>query len=140
MAGLKDGGFLIVWGQAFGIESDASADFDLAIQRFDGNGNAVGDRMFIDEPGDQGPFDVSVTTLADGRVAIAFSNETGDSTDQTKLDYVILDPRDTTILGTNGADTILVGRLDGSTIQGFGGADQSDRDGCQRHSRRRRWR
>jgi Ca2+-binding RTX toxin-like protein len=122
IAALKDGGFLVIWGQAFGKERDDSADFDLAIQRFDINGNAVGDRLFIDEPGDQGPFDVSVDTLADGRVVITFANETGDATNLTTLDYVILDPRDSTILGTNDADNI-VGRLDGSTIQGFAGDD-----------------
>ena len=122
IAPTKDGGFLVVWGQAFGTESDASADFDLAIQRFDGNGVAVGSRLFIDEPGDQGPFSTNVTTLSDGRVLIAFNNETGDATGLTTLDYVILDPRDQTILGSNLDDTI-VGRLDASTIDGFGGVD-----------------
>lgn len=122
IAPLKDGGFMVVWGQAFGTETGGSADFDLAIQRFDFNGNPVGNRVFVDEPGDQGPFGVSVDTLADGRVVIAFANETGDATDLTTLDYVILDPREPTIFGTNNADTI-VARLDGSTIDGFAGDD-----------------
>ena len=122
VAALNDGGFIVEWGQAFGQEQDGSADFDIVLQRFDINGNAVGDKFFIDNPGDQGPFNVSLTTLADGRVVAFFSNETGDSTNATTLDYVILDPRETTINGTNEDDTI-VGRLDASTINGLSGND-----------------
>lgn len=122
VAPLKDGGFLIVWGQAFGTESDGSADFDLAIQRFAADGSPVGDRVFIDQPGDQGPFAVNVATLADGRVVIVFNNETGDATNLTKLDYAILDPRDPLILGTNGNDTI-VSRIEGAKILGLDGDD-----------------
>jgi Ca2+-binding RTX toxin-like protein len=119
---LNDGGFMVEWGQAFGAESDGSRDFDIVLQRFDINGNAVGDKVFIANPGDQGPFDVSLTTLHDGRVVVTFNNETGDSTNLTTLDEVILDPRDNTINGGNGNDTI-VGRLDASTINGLAGDD-----------------
>jgi serralysin len=63
-----------------------------------------------------------LTTLADGRVVVLFNNETGDSTNVTTLDYVIVDPRGTTINGDAGNNTI-VGRLDASTINGLGGDD-----------------
>ena len=122
MAALNDGGFIVEWGQSFGQESDGSADFDLVLQRFDKDGNAVGDQVIIDNPGDQGPFGVSLATLQDGRVIVTFNNETGDATNLTTLDYVILDPRNQTINGT-GADDVIVGRQDASTINGLDGAD-----------------
>ena len=119
---LNDGGFMVEWGQAAGRESDGSPDFEIGLQRFDINGNPVGDKLFINNPGDQGPFDVSLTTLADGRVVVLFNNETGDATNLTTLDYVIVDPRDATINGDSGNNTI-VGRLDGSAINGLAGND-----------------
>jgi Ca2+-binding RTX toxin-like protein len=122
VAALNDGGFIVEWGQAFGQESDGSADFDLVLQRFDKDGNAVGNQVIIDNPGDQGPFGVSLATLQDGRVIVTFNNETGDATNLTTLDYVILDPRNQTINGT-GADDTIVGRQDTSTINGLDGAD-----------------
>ena len=123
IAPLNDGGFIVEWGQAFGKEQDGSPDFDIVLQRFDINGNAVGDKVFIDNPGDQGPFNVSLTTLADGRVAVAFTNETGDSTDVTTLDTVILDPRDSTIDGTS-HDDVITSRREGATVNGLAGDDQ----------------
>ena len=122
VAALNDGGFIVEWGQSFGQESDGSADFGLVLQRFDKDGNAVGNQVIIDNPGDQGPFGVSLATLQDGRVIVTFNNETGDATNLTTLDYVILDPRNQTINGT-GADDIIVGRQDASTINGLDGAD-----------------
>jgi Ca2+-binding RTX toxin-like protein len=119
---LNDGGFLVEWGQSFGQEQDGSPDFDLVMQRFDINGNPVGQKLFIANPGDQGPFNVSLTTLADGRVAVLFNNETGDSTNVTTLDYVIVDPRGTTING-DGGDNTIVSRLGGATINGLAGND-----------------
>ena len=59
VAALLDGGFLFEWTQRFGHESDGSADFGIVLQRFDKNGNAVGDKVIIDNPGDQGLHDAS---------------------------------------------------------------------------------
>jgi Ca2+-binding RTX toxin-like protein len=123
VAALNDGGFIVEWGQSFGQESDGSGDFGLVLQRFDKDGNAVGNQVIIDNPGDQGAFSASLATLQDGRVIMTFNNETGDATDLTTLDYVILDPRNQTINGTGEADTI-VGRQDASTINGLDGADR----------------
>ena len=119
---LNDGGFMVAWAQAFGTDTDGSPDFDLVLQRFDLNGNTVGGKVFIDNPGDQGGGMFNLSTLADGRVVLAFDNETGNATNLTTLDYVILDPREATINGSAGAD-IIVGRLDASTIYGLAGDD-----------------
>ncbi len=123
VAPLNDGGFIVEWGQAFGKEQDGSPDFDIVLQRFDINGNPVGDKVFIANPGDQGPFNVSLTTLADGRVAVVFDNETGNSTNTTTLDTVILDPRDSIIEGTS-RDDVITSRREGATINGLAGDDQ----------------
>jgi serralysin len=71
-------------------------------------------------PGDQNLSDIA--TLDDGRFIVVFNNETGDGTNLTTLDYVIFDPRETTITDDNTSNTI-VGRKDASTINGLGGND-----------------
>ena len=120
---LNDGGFLIAWTAGSGTEQDGSVDLDIFAQRFDASGNAVGHQIHIDEAGDQGLFNLSLTTLADGRVVLAYGSETGNSTNVTTLDYRIIDPRDGVIVGTQGNDNI-VGREDGSDISGLGGNDK----------------
>jgi Ca2+-binding RTX toxin-like protein len=119
---LKDGGYVIAWVQGFGVETNGgSPDLDIVLQRFDINGNAVGNKFFIDEPGDQNLSDLA--TLDDGRFVVVFNNETGDGTNVTTLDYVIFDPRETTINDDSTSNTI-VGRKDASTINGLGGNDK----------------
>ena len=123
---LKDGGFMIAWTGRDGTESDGSADLDIFMQRFDRNGQAVGDRIHLDKPGDQGFVSLhgmSITTLADGRVVLTYESETGDSTNVTVLKYQMFDPRDSSITGTNGNDNI-VGREDGAIISGRDGDDK----------------
>jgi Ca2+-binding RTX toxin-like protein len=120
IAGLNDGGFIIAWNQIFGTESGGSPDFDIAIQRFDINGNPLGNRVFIDNPGDQRV--TSLTTLDDGRVVLALENETGDSTNRTTLDFRILDLSSPLLFGTRAAD-ILVASADGSKIFARDGND-----------------
>ncbi len=75
VAALNDGGFMVEWTQRFGFESDGSSDLGIVLQRFDKDGNAVGDQIIIDNPGDQGLFSVDMKTLSDGRVVLAFNNE-----------------------------------------------------------------
>ncbi|MBK8174134.1 MAG: calcium-binding protein [Rhodospirillales bacterium] len=58
---------------------------------------------------------MSIATLDDGRVIIAYNSETGDATNVTTLNYRIVDPRDGTIFGTNDGDHI-VSREDGAHI------------------------
>ncbi len=57
----SDGGFVVVWNQV-----DAERNFDVVMQRFDANGNAVGNAALVDAPSERvAPV---VEGLADGRV------------------------------------------------------------------------
>ena len=123
LTALNDGGFIVAWTQIDGTESDGSPELDVFLQRFDGLGNAIGDRVHFNEPGDQGLFDLSIATLADGRVIVAYGSETGDATNVTTLNYQMVDPREHDIFGTTGNDNI-VGREDNCSIYGFGGNDK----------------
>ena len=123
LTALNDGGFIAAWTQADGRESDGSPDLDIFLQRFDGLGNAIGDRVHFDEAGDQGLFNLSIGTLADGRVVVAYGSETSDSTNVTTLDYQILDPRNADVFGTTGNDNI-VGREENCSIYGLAGNDK----------------
>ena len=64
---------------------------------------------------------MGLKTLDDGRVVLAYTNGPA-ATGVTTLDYVILDPRETTINGSDDRDTI-VGRKEASIINGLGNPD-----------------
>jgi Ca2+-binding RTX toxin-like protein len=124
---LKDGSFIVAWTNSVGTESDGSPNEDLFLRHFvltpDGSGGNIiadiGTTIHLAEPGDQGLFQTSLTTLADGRVLIAYASETGDATNVNNMAYRILDPRDGTINGTANADVIL-GQQTATTINGLG--------------------
>lgn len=118
---LDDGGYIIGWTQVNGTESDGSNQFDISLQRYDAAGAAVGGPLVIDPEGDQLLEDIQM--LKDGRVAISYTSETGDATNDNELLAQIIDPRDEHIVGTPLAD-VIVGREDGSTIDGLDGADR----------------
>ena len=120
---LKDGGFIVAWTDADGTEGDGSIELDIFLQRFDSAGAAIGDVVHMDKPGDQGLFNLNITTLSDGRVVVAYGSETGDSTNLTTMNYQIFDPREQLIHGTNGNDNF-VSREDGATIRGYDGDDK----------------
>ena len=86
---LNDPGFIIAWTGIVGTESDGSPDLEVFLQRFDEDGNTIGTRVQIDKPGDQGLFGMSIATLDDGRVILAYESETGDSANITTLNYRI---------------------------------------------------
>jgi Ca2+-binding RTX toxin-like protein len=119
---LNDGGFMVAWSDIDGTESDGTPELDIYLQRFDSGGGAVGDIIHLDKAGDQGLFDMNVTTLADGRVILAYSSETGDATNLTTLNYQMFDPREKIIDATTGDDNF-VSREDGATIKGYAGND-----------------
>ena len=119
---LNDGGFIVAWTDLDGIESDGTPELDVVLQRFNGGGELVGSRLAIDKPGDQG-LGMSIATLDDGRVILTYVSETGDATNINTLNYRIVDPRQTTILGSNGDDNI-VGREEASTVSGLDGNDR----------------
>lgn len=118
--GLPDGGFVMAWSSYEGFEADGSIDGDVALQRFDASGNRVGAAYRIDQPGDQTLSDISLTV--DGRIIVTYQSETGDSTDVHYDAFVILDPREASISGSDG-DDVIVGRLDASVINGLDGHD-----------------
>ena len=120
---LNDGGFIVAWSDIDGTETDGSPELDIYLQRFDVGGGAIGDIVHLDKAGDQGLFDMNIETLADGRVVLVYSSETGDSTNLTTLNYQIFDPRESLIDGTNENDNF-VSREDGATIKGYLGDDK----------------
>ena len=123
MTALHDGGFMMAWTSRDGTEGDGSAELDIFAQRFDRNGNIVGNQIHIDKPGDQGFGNFDMTTLEDGRVIMTYGSETGDATNVNNLNYQIFDPRDANITATNGTDNY-VSRIDGATISGLNGNDK----------------
>jgi Ca2+-binding RTX toxin-like protein len=92
----------------------------------DGNGGTTlsddGDTIHLTEPGDQGLFQVNLTTLADGRVLLAYASVTGDSTNLNNMVYWIIDPRDSSLSGTANAD-VIVAQDTVTTSNGLGGDD-----------------
>ncbi len=130
VTGLKDGSFIVAWTAGVGTESDGSPNEDIFLRRFviipqspGSSVNIIGDTgslVHLAQPGDQG--EISMTTLADGRVVLAYSSETGDATNVNNIVYRILDPRDPTLTGTEGNDGI-VAQQTASTINALGGND-----------------
>jgi Ca2+-binding RTX toxin-like protein len=129
---LQDGSFLVAWTASTGTEKDGSPDEDIFMRHFvvtpvtPGSSSHtiadVGTLVRLTAPGDQGFPQMSLTPLADGRVVLAYSTETGDSTNINQLAYRIIDPRDPALNGTPNDDTI-VAQPGGSTINGLGGND-----------------
>lgn len=120
VTGLKnDGGFIIAWRHDFGSTGDG-----IVLQRYTINAIAYGDPVIIDDAGDEGSFGMQLETLDDGRVVLAYTNGPADpATGVTTLDYVILDPRETTINASDDSNNTIVGRLEASTINGMRGGD-----------------
>jgi Ca2+-binding RTX toxin-like protein len=115
---LNDGSFILAWRHDFGATGDG-----IVLQRYSINAIAIGDPIIIDDAGDEGSFGMQLETLADGRVVVAYTNGPADpATAVTTLDYLILDPRETTINGSDDGDTI-VGRQEASIINGLGNVD-----------------
>ncbi|MEY4980459.1 MAG: hypothetical protein RLZZ352_2729, partial [Pseudomonadota bacterium] len=73
---LADGGYVVAW------MSDHDWEWGIYTQRFDANGNAVGEETLVDVPNDDGLKYPSITALTDGGYVIAwmaeFQNQTGD--------------------------------------------------------------
>jgi hypothetical protein len=89
---LNDGGFLLAWTAGSGYEQGTDANLDLFLQRYRFKNNVlnpVGTQVHIEpgvgKPGDQ--FALSIATLPDGRVILAYASETGDATNITTLNY-----------------------------------------------------
>jgi Ca2+-binding RTX toxin-like protein len=121
LSALLDGGYVVAWSDFSGTELDGSPEGDVALQRFSANGQPIGGRFQLDDPGDENLEDIE--TLTDGRIVLTFSDETGDSTNVEVRSVLILDPREAAFNGSDAADA-LVARLDDSTIRALGGDDR----------------
>jgi Ca2+-binding RTX toxin-like protein len=117
---LSDGGYVIGWSEFNGTEGDGSPDGSITLQRYGATGVRIGQKLVINQPGDQQLEDIQ--ELADGRVVLTYLSETGDSTNVTNLLAQIIDPRDAQIEGT-GDNDVIVGREDDSIIFGYAGSD-----------------
>jgi Ca2+-binding RTX toxin-like protein len=110
VTGLADGGFLVAW-------HDVNSE-TVRGQRYDASGSKTGIEFTIASLNN----DVSqpdLTLLADGRVMMSVTEDSGTNKD---VYCVIIDPR-TSVAGTNG-DDVLTSRLDGATVNGYGGNDK----------------
>ena len=65
---LPDGGFVITW-----EEDELGGEQSILAQRFDADGNRVGNSFEVVGPGDGYIFDPEVTVLADGRLAFTWT-------------------------------------------------------------------
>jgi len=129
---LKDHSFIVAWTAASGTESDGSPNEDIFLRHFvivpQSPGSPInviantGTLVHLTEPGDQGLFQMSMKTLADGRVLLAYASETGDATNLNNMVYRIIDPRDPNLTGTANAD-VITAAPNASVINGLGGND-----------------
>jgi Ca2+-binding RTX toxin-like protein len=115
---LKDGGFFAAW-------KDGASN-KLVGQRYDASGNTVG--SIVEIATGAAIKDTALTLAGDGRILVSFVNGSGE------ISQVVLDPRETTINGTEKADA-LASRVEGATINGLGGNDTiTGLDGADRAS------
>ena len=122
VAVLKDGGFMIAW-----IDTRNSVD-SVHCQRFDAGGAKAGDELVLyDGFTTVGLHNVALTTMADGRVMLAWQ-------DSAQVFSAILDPRDVPgapiayygghyVMGTTGDDVIAGDAIDGLELYGWDGND-----------------
>jgi hypothetical protein len=130
VAALNDGSFVVAWTAGSGTEADGSPNEDIFLSHFTITPQSPGSStkiinspstpIHLAEPGDQGLFQTSMQTLADGRVVLAYATETGDSTNINNLAYRILDFRSPILTGGDLGNTVTVA-TDGATGSGSGG-------------------
>ncbi len=117
---LPDGRFLIVW-----QSSDATQDGSLAAikaQLFDKNGAALGDEFLVNTEGLASQVSPTVTTLADGRVAISWYTFDGTQDgDGNAIKSIILDFFNKE--NGNGSANFMLGEDFRDVLKGKGGDD-----------------
>jgi Ca2+-binding RTX toxin-like protein len=104
---LQDGGFLVAW----------IVDVFLFAARYDATGAMIGSKLIVDQhvaTGQTALFNLSLT--GDGRVLIPFVNNAGE------IAEAILDPRNTTISGSESSD-VLTTQTTSTSLFGLGGDD-----------------
>ena len=114
---LPDGGFVIAWqdGSASGGDTSGAA---IRLQVFDSVGDKRGGEILVNTTTFFDQIQVSLATLADGRVIVSWTDGgTGEVRAQ------IIDPRDGIIDGTSGIDKLYGHDAIGDIMTGFAGAD-----------------
>jgi Ca2+-binding RTX toxin-like protein len=116
---LPDGGYLITW------QSYAPNDtFDISGQMFDAFGGRVGGEFTINTTVSGEQQEPVVAVLADGRVAVAWTDRSGQvDTSYGAIRTQILDPRDGLVSGSGGADSLYGSNDLGDQLSGFAGGD-----------------
>jgi Ca2+-binding RTX toxin-like protein len=132
VAALPDGGFVIAWTDASGTGGDSSVGA-IRLQSFNALGEKVGGEILVNTTTAASQFDVHLAALADGRVVVTWTDGSGSGGDISGLAVraQIIDPRDGTIDGTAGADTLygndvtdFISAGDGAdTVYGLAGVD-----------------
>ncbi|MCB1518766.1 MAG: cadherin domain-containing protein [Hyphomicrobiaceae bacterium] len=114
VAELTGGGWVVVW---HSTNQDGNSN-GIYMQRYDADGNAVGDETLVNETTSGDQSEPSVAALADGSFVVTWEgNGTGDGAGI--FQRVFTPP---TVDGTN-ADDALTGTANDDTIFGYAGAD-----------------
>ena len=104
LTALKDGGFAAVWQSIVDNE-----DFGINLQIFDTSGGKVGDPIVVDASPFVSGSDAHVAQIADGRLAVAWVDESAHNQTDVKLQLYDLD-------GSKSGDELLVNQV----APGFG--------------------
>ncbi|MCP4382588.1 MAG: calcium-binding protein, partial [Hyphomicrobiales bacterium] len=118
ITGLPDGRFFIAWE---GVDSSSNG---IRGQMFDPDGNKVGFEHIINATTEERQASVSVTTLADGRIAVVWDDSSNDDAVGDEIRGQILDPRTEPVSLRGGAEhDSLVGTFLADTLKGGRGPD-----------------
>ena len=115
---LPDGGFVVCWSDSSGFGGDAFASIKL--QAFAGSGSKIGGEILVNSTTTHLQELPSVAALADGRVAVSWTDYSSGNAD---VRMQIIDPRDGIVNGSNTADLLYGHDSVGDDISGFDGAD-----------------
>ncbi|WP_373503295.1 hypothetical protein [Aestuariivirga sp.] len=110
---LNGGGFIVAW-----IDEYAPDQREVRLQRFDGDGNAVGSQLTFDNPQGRYIWDFDLETMANGRVLLTVS----EGTDNRGIAYAIYNVDGNLITGTDNGETLTANSGD-SILEGLGGSD-----------------
>ena len=120
---LPGGGFVVAWNDSRGI-GDADS-VGIRLQAFDSSGGKIGGEITVNSTTTGVQADVSMVALADGRVALTWSDLSGQSADASgyAIRTQIIDPRQGMVLGTLASDTLIGHALVNDEINGDLGDD-----------------
>jgi len=134
---MSDGGFVVTW-QSFLQDGSFGGIF---ARQYDGNGAQVGDEFQVNTTTQGGQRLSSLTTLADGRIAVTWASDGQDGDGfgvygqvfdipGSDPDPIMGTPGDDTLTGTDG-DDILIGGAGADVLDGGEGTDTGPRPpGC----------